>query len=153
MLSIIYRQVEVLQLCSLLGRADSRHTLKERVHLVTSEALTNMASAACAFLFQIPPYIRAISIAAAGMSNKATAQLQQHLDRTMEKNCSSRSFINLQAWRAELPAAAVREECLQLLQEHQVGAAFCWCASELSRRTSLSVLCLSRTCVSQCLQM
>jgi hypothetical protein len=55
-----------------------------------------------------------------GMSRQAAEQLQQHLEQTAAKNAASSSHARLQAQRAELPAAAAREECLRLLQHHQV---------------------------------
>jgi HrpA-like RNA helicase len=54
------------------------------------------------------------------MSRQAAEQLQQHLEHTAAKNAASSSHARLQAQRAELPAAAAREDCLMLLQQHQV---------------------------------
>lgn len=56
-----------------------------------------------------------------GMSWGANRDLQQHLEATAAACSTSSSYARLQAQRAELPAAAVRGECLQLLQQHQVG--------------------------------
>jgi hypothetical protein len=54
------------------------------------------------------------------MSRQAAEELQQHLENTAAKNAASSSHGALQARRAELPAAAAREDCLRLLQQHQV---------------------------------
>jgi hypothetical protein len=54
------------------------------------------------------------------MSWQAAEQLQQHLEQTAATNAASSSYGRLQAQRAELPAAPAREECLRLLQQHQV---------------------------------
>jgi hypothetical protein len=54
------------------------------------------------------------------MSWQAAQQLQQHLEHTAASNAASSSHARLQAQRAALPDAANREECLSLLQQHQV---------------------------------
>jgi hypothetical protein len=49
-------------------------------------------------------------------------QLQEHLERTAAANAASSSHARLQAQRQGLPAAAYRGECMQQLQQHQVGS-------------------------------
>ncbi|KAF6254303.1 P-loop containing nucleoside triphosphate hydrolase protein [Scenedesmus sp. NREL 46B-D3] len=55
-----------------------------------------------------------------GMSRQAAQQLQQHLERTAASNAASPSHARLQEQCGALPAAAAREECMRLLQQHQV---------------------------------
>lgn len=56
----------------------------------------------------------------AGMSRRAAWQLNQYLRDVARRVAHKADWSDLQAQRAALPAAAVREECLQVLQHHQV---------------------------------
>jgi hypothetical protein len=55
-----------------------------------------------------------------GMSRQAAEELKMHLERTAAANAASTSHARLRAQREALPAAAQHEECLRLLEQHQV---------------------------------